>query len=95
MLGIWDVSKEAMIKGKLSGMIKLSVLTTALQTSGILFVKLLPRTKEDLKRLHENEYSGSAIGGFIFLTIILGSLIYSITVSILNIISPGWMGGSR
>jgi hypothetical protein len=95
MLGIWDVSKETMIKGDLSGMIKLSVLTTALQTSGLLFVRLLPRTKEDLKRLHEGVNSGSSIGGSIFLIIILGSLVYSITVSILNIISPGWMGGSR
>jgi hypothetical protein len=95
MLGIWDVGKETMIKGELGGMIKLSIATTALQTSGVLFVRLLPRTKDDLKRLHEDQYSGSSIGGFLFLTIILGSLIYSIIVSVLNIISPGWMGGSR
>ena len=95
MLGIWDVSKETMIKGGLSGILNLSILTTVLQTSGVLFVRLLPRTKEDLKRLHEDEYSGSAIGGFLFLTIILGSLVYSIIVSVLNIIHPGWMGDSR
>ena len=48
LLGIWDVSKQAFLDGKIGGMVNLTVLTTTLQLSGVLFVGLLPRTKEDL-----------------------------------------------
>eukprot|EP00815_Leptocylindrus_aporus_P000986 CAMPEP_0116055494 /NCGR_PEP_ID=MMETSP0322-20121206/3442_1 /TAXON_ID=163516 /ORGANISM="Leptocylindrus danicus var. apora, Strain B651" /LENGTH=518 /DNA_ID=CAMNT_0003539111 /DNA_START=64 /DNA_END=1621 /DNA_ORIENTATION=- len=51
LLPIWDVSKEAMEDGDLSGMTNLTILTTALQLSGICFVFLLPRTKEELVAL--------------------------------------------
>eukprot|EP00984_Skeletonema_dohrnii_P026402 scaffold15755_cov97-Skeletonema_dohrnii-CCMP3373.AAC.2 len=47
LLGIWDVSKDAMERGDLTGMINLTALTTLIQVSGVLFVGLLPRTKED------------------------------------------------
>mmetsp|Transcript_11040 Transcript_11040/g.23319 ORF Transcript_11040/g.23319 Transcript_11040/m.23319 type:complete len:626 (-) Transcript_11040:168-2045(-) len=94
MLGIWDVSKETMASGDVSGMTKLTVLTTALQVSGVLFVGLLPKTKEDLVRLHSDGLSGSKIGGFIFLSITLLSVLYAIVVGILNIVKPGWAGES-
>lgn len=74
---------------------KLTVLTTAIQTSGILFVKLLPNTKEDLAKLHEDPLSGSKVGGFIFLFITLSSIISSMVVMVLNIFFPGWAGESR
>eukprot|EP00957_Ditylum_brightwellii_P089634 6826340-Ditylum_brightwellii.AAC.1 len=63
MLGIWDVSKETLMSGDVSGMTKLTILTTFIQVSGVLFVKLLPRTKEDLASLHADQYSGSKVGG--------------------------------
>ena len=50
LLRIWDVSKSALQSGQLQGMINLTVLTTCLQVSGILFVKLLPKTKDDLAK---------------------------------------------
>ena len=94
MLGIWDVSKETMLSGDLSGMTKLTILTTVFQISGVLFVKLLPNTKEDLTKLHADSYSGSRIGGFIFLTITCLSILYAIVVGVLNIVAPGWAGES-
>ena len=94
MLGIWDVSKETLASGDVSGMTKLTVLTTALQVSGVLFVGLLPKTKEDLVRLHTDGLSGSRIGGFIFLSITLLSVLYAIVVGVMNILAPGWMGES-
>lgn len=94
LLGIWDVSKETMVGGDLSGMTKLTILTTALQTSGLLFVRLLPKTKDDLAKLHADYYSGSRIGGFIFLSITLASVLWAVTVHLLNIIAPGWSGES-
>ena len=94
LLGIWDVKKETMLDGDLSGMTKLTILTTILQTSGLLFIKLLPHTKDDLKKLHGDPYSGSAIGGSIFLSVTLLSVLYAVIVGLLNIIAPGWAGES-
>jgi len=95
MLGIWDVGKETMMAGDLSGMTKLTILTTLCQVSGVLFVKLLPRTKEDLSTLHSDAYSGSKVGGFIFLSVTIMSVLYSVVVGVLNIVIPGWSGESR
>ncbi|KAL7536439.1 hypothetical protein ACHAXR_007185 [Thalassiosira sp. AJA248-18] len=94
LLGVWDVSKEAMERGDLSGMINLTALTTLIQVSGVLFVGLLPRTKEDLANLHSDGMSGSKIGGFIFLFVTFASVLYSLVIGALNIISPGWAGES-
>ncbi len=90
----WDVSKEAMEQGQLTGMINLTWLTTLIQVSGLLFVGLLPRTKEDLANLHADPMSGSTIGGFIFLFVTFSSVLYSLVVGVLNIIKPGWAGES-
>ncbi|KAL3796161.1 hypothetical protein HJC23_000664 [Cyclotella cryptica] len=94
LLGVWDVSKEAMERGELSGMVRLTALTTLIQVSGVLFVGLLPRTKEDLLGLHSDPLSGSKIGGFIFLFVTLSSVLYSLVVGVLNIVKPGWAGES-
>lgn len=95
LLGIWDVSKATIISGDLSGMTKLTIFTTIIQTSGVLFVKLLPRSKDDLALLHADRLSGNKIGGFIFLSITFLSILYAVIVGILNTIAPGWAGESR
>lgn len=94
LLGVWDVSKEAMEKGQLSGMINLTWFTTFVQISGLLFVNLLPRTKEDLDTLHADSMSGSKTGGTIFLLVTFASILYSLVVGVLNIVKPGWAGES-
>ena len=76
----------------LGGMIKLTLLTSFLQFSGILFVGLLPGTAEELKKL--NHGSKSSVGGFIFLFVTFGSLLYSVIAGVLNIVAPGWAGES-
>ena len=93
-LSIWDVSKEALLNNELSGMIKLTYLTTAFQVSGVFLVGLLPKTKEHLFDLKNQSLGTSAIGGTIFLTVTFCSIAYSICVGVLNIIAPGWMGES-
>lgn len=94
LLGVWDVSKEAMERGELSGMINLTALTTLMQVSGVLFVGLLPRTKEDLASLHADPMSGSKLGGSLFLFVTFSSVLYSLVVGVLNIVRPGWAGES-
>jgi hypothetical protein len=94
LLPIWDVSKETMVGGDLSGMTKLTIFTTVVQTAAVLFVGLLPNSKEDLVALHGDGYSGSKLGGFIFLSVTLSSIVYAVGVGILNIVAPGWAGES-
>jgi hypothetical protein len=94
LLGIWDVSKEALENSELSGMINLTLLTTGMQVAGVLFVFLLPRTKEDLFDLKNQEYGSSKIGGIIFLGVTFLSIVYAIFVGVMNVVAPGWMGES-
>jgi hypothetical protein len=75
LLGIWDVSKEALENEQLRGLINLTCLTTAIQVSGVLFVGLLPEYKEDLERLRVMRGGSSRIGGMIFLFITLSSIV--------------------
>lgn len=93
LLGIWDVSKTALSKGVVTGLVNLTLLTTFCQISGILFVRLLPKTKDDLAKLN-HESSTSPIGGTIFLTITFLSILYALTVGVLNVVKPGWAGES-
>ena len=92
LLRIWDVSKKALQAGNLQGMVNLTVLTTVIQVSAILFVGWLPHFKEDLTELKKS--ASSEIGGTIFLTITFASVVYAIVVGVLNIVKPGWMGES-
>jgi len=92
LLGWWDVSKEALMEHELSGMIKLTILTSIMQVSGILFVGLLPRTKEELFELKEKAIGSSPIGGFLFLWVTLVSILYATFVGVMNVIKPGWSG---
>jgi MFS family permease len=94
MTSIWDVSKDTMVNGDLSGMFKLPLFTMALQTSGLLFVRMLPMTKDDLNDLHSSTYSGSRRGGAIFLAITILYVVYAVLVGLLNIVFPGWAGES-
>jgi hypothetical protein len=88
LLRIWDVSKVALSAGNLSGMVKLTCFTTAVQVSGILFIGWLPRYQEDLVALKSSTHT-SVIGGAIFLCITFGSILYAIQVGVVNIITGG------
>lgn len=91
LLRVWDVSKSALEEGDVSGLAKLTYLTTVLQVSGIFLVGLLPHYKEDL---HTLSGFASGLGGAIFLSVTFLSVSYSIFVSLMNIVAPGWMGES-
>lgn len=65
-----------------------------MQVSGILFVGLLPRTKEELFQLKSLAVGSSSIGGFVFLAITFLSILYAIFVGVMNVVNPGWSGES-
>jgi BT1 family len=95
LLGIWDTSKETMIAGHLDGLFKLSILTTLLQVSPIVFVWWLPHGHADLQELAgDGENRTSALGGGIFLMVVLSSVVYTVGVTLLNVLAPGWAGES-
>ena len=95
MLGIWDVSKITMEAGDLTGLTKLTVVTTFLQMLPLFFLSWLPRSREELYALSQKRYSGSPLGGLILVSVVFGTIAYNFTVSALNILVPDWAGGSR
>ncbi|KAL7567442.1 hypothetical protein ACA910_021401 [Epithemia clementina (nom. ined.)] len=94
LLGIWDVSKDALEKGDLDGLFNLSLLTTVIQISPLLFLGWLPRDRKELEALASKPFSGSPIGGGIFLSVLFCSMAWTFVVAILNIVRPNWAGGS-
>lgn len=94
LLGIWDVSKDTLLEGDLSGLRHLTILTTVLQTLPLFFVWLLPHSVEDLNIMKSNDSYSSRTGGLIFLLIVTFSVLWAIFVGVMNIFSPGWMGES-
>jgi hypothetical protein len=74
-------------------MINLTYLTTFLQVSAIAFVGFLPQFKGDLELL-KTDSQKSTLGGAVFLFVTFSSVLYAISVGILNIAYPGWMGES-
>lgn len=95
LLGIWDVSKDALENEELSGLLNLTLLTTALKVSPIFLLSWLPRSAEDLTALATRTYSDSTVGGLIFLMVVFCSMTYICVVDVLNIFYPGWAGETR
>jgi hypothetical protein len=93
LLRIWDVSRPALEAGNLTGMVNLTCLTTAMQVGAIAFVGWLPAFKEDLVALKDDQHR-SRVGGMVFLFITMASIFYAISIGVLNIVAPGWMGES-
>lgn len=94
LLPIWDVSIEALQAGQLDGLFNLTILTTMIQMSPIVLISWLPHRQSDLLALSEAPHATSTLGGGVVITILFGSMLYTFTVTILNIVDPGWAGES-
>jgi hypothetical protein len=92
LLGIWDTSPSALAAGQLDGLFKLSILTTLLQVSPVFFLRWMPHNRETLYALSDKAGSGNPVGGAIFLTVLFGSMMWTMVVAVLNITDPGWAG---
>lgn len=92
LLGVWDVSKTALEKGDISGMVKLTALTSCFQLFPIVFISYLPRGAADMKELSRG--TQSRVGGGIFLAVILVSVLWVLVTGVLNILLPNWAGAS-
>lgn len=93
LLGIWNVSKDALAHHQLQGLTNLTYLVTVLHITGILFISWLPNTKEDLTDLNQQTHK-SRVGGTLFITITFFSVLYAVVVGVLDSVAPGWMGAT-
>ena len=81
-----DVSNVAMRAHDISGLWRLSVLTSLLALVPTAFLWLLPQTAEEQTNLAKSK-SRSKLGGFIFIFVLFGSLTWTITEAVLEIVS--------
>jgi len=84
MTGIWDVSNDAIKAGNYSGMWKLTVLTSVLQVLPLALIWLIPGSPAEQKELQKSDEK-SRLGGFVFLTVLFVSLIWTVIESIYEI----------
>ena len=78
---IWDVSNEALESGDYSGLLKLTILTSCLQVFPLVFVWILPDSKEEQKKLQECGIS-TFREGLILLLVIIISLVGTIAINV-------------
>lgn len=94
LLSIWDVSKESLEENKLEGLFKLTILTTVIQVAPVFLIGWLPDGTKELHALSQQPLSGSAMAGGLLLAVLFGSMLYILSVELLNIVAPGWAGES-
>ena len=83
---IWDVSNSAMRQHDVSGLWKLTVLTSCLSVTPLLFLQLLPTDSTAQEQLAKSKVR-SKVGGTVFLVVLLSSLLWTILSSIMSLIS--------
>ena len=84
--GIWDVSNEALERGDMSGLWRLTTLTSFLSILPLLLIGLLPKNAAEQANLGLTQ-KRSRLGGQIFLTILVASLCWVFITSMYSILS--------
>lgn len=75
-----DVSNEAMRNGEVGGLWRLNLLTASLSVMPLVLLPLLPKSEEDQERLSKDK-SKSRLGGIVFITVLIGSVVWTFVVS--------------
>lgn len=78
---IWDVSNETLAAGDFSGVLKLTILTSLLQLSPIMFIGILPDTREEHAQAVQQGHT-SFWGGFILTVVIFASLFFTVLLNV-------------
>ena len=81
---VWDVSNSSLRDGDVSGLWKLSLLTSALALLPILWLHLLPNSADEQEELAKSK-ERSRPAGIIFLTVLFGSLAWTSISAIMRI----------
>lgn len=86
MSKIWDVSNDALREGDVSGLWKLSLLTSIIPLTPLFVISLLPQTKDEQVALGRSP-ARSKLGGACFLAVLAISLAYCIGHSVTELVS--------
>lgn len=82
---IWDVSNDAMRRHDYEGLWKITVFTSILALLPLSLLFLLPQNAEEQIELSKSKVK-SKYGGFMFLLVLLLSLIWTMTTAISNVL---------
>jgi hypothetical protein len=82
---IWDVRNETLAAGDFSGMLKLTLFTSLIQITPIVFVFLLPSSKSEHEALIAKQVR-SFYGGAVLVAILVLGLVGSVAVNIYYIV---------
>ena len=85
MAGIWDVSNHAMKHNELSGLWNLTFLTSIVNIFPLILLRLLPNSAEEQEELSKCK-DQSKTGGIIFLLILFGSIIWSFSTALSQLV---------
>ena len=86
MSKIWDVSNDALREGDVSGLWRLSLLTSIIPLTPLFLIFLLPQTREEQVALGVSPVR-SKIGGICFLAVLVVSLAYCIGHSLVELMN--------
>jgi len=84
LANVWDVSNDAMKSHDISGLWKLSLLTSCLAILPLSLLFLLPHSAEEQDELSKSKVR-SKVGGAIFLSVLGLSLLWTFTTAIIRI----------
>lgn len=72
---IWDVGNTALADGDFSGILQLTILTSCLQVAPIIFVFMLPNSKDEVYKLISSGASNRTAGAVLAFSIVASILI--------------------
>lgn len=78
---VWDVSNDTLEAGDFSGVLKLTILTSVLQILPIMFIRILPDTREE-HALAVQEGKTSFWGGLTLAIVIAASLLFTVLLNL-------------
>jgi hypothetical protein len=82
---VWDVRNDTLRTGDISGLWKLSLLTSALALLPILWLHLLPNNAEEQEELAKSK-ERSRPAGIVFLVVLFGSLTWTSVSAIMRVV---------
>ena len=85
LAGVWDVSNDAMRRNDVSGLWRLTLLTSMLSVVPLSLLFLLPRSAEEQDQLSRSKVR-SKLGGAIFLVVLFSSILWTICTAVYRLV---------
>jgi hypothetical protein len=85
LVGIWNVSDDAIEKHRYTGMTKLTILTSLVQLAPLPLLFLIPKDKKEQLKLQKSDESSFA-AGCVFIGVLVVALAWTVVENILYIV---------